>query len=118
VGRELVAVGRRAAGGSAAAIIATVGAALGCFRRDAVAFGIKDDEPARAFARAGGLEAGVAEKEMEHPSLAGVHGLEPEGLAGVVDLVDGSVSGIVESVRAGSLIAIHVEGDAIVVVGL
>ena len=55
---------------------------------------------------------------MEHAALAGVHGLEAEGLAGVFDLVDGVVGSVAEVGGAVSLIAVVVEGDAVVFVGL
>jgi hypothetical protein len=111
---DLVAVGRRAAAGASTALSVLVRA----LRGDAVALGIEDDETAGTFARAGSLEAGVAEKEMQHAALAGVHGLEAEGFAGVLDLVDGGVGGSAEGAGAGCLEAVGVEGDAIVVFGL
>ena len=86
-GRPLVAAGSGAAAGPVAAFSAAVGALGG----NAVAGWVKDDEAPRTFTGAGGLEAGFAEEEMEHAALAGVHGLEAEGLAGVLDLRNGFV---------------------------
>ena len=93
---DLVAIGGGAAAGPVAALRATVGA----LRRDAIAFGVEDDEAARTFAGAGGLQAGVAEEEMQHATLTGVHGLEAEGLAGVLDFLDGSVGCLAEGACA------------------
>ena len=114
MGAALVAAGGGALAGASAAVLAVVGALW----RNAVALRIEDDEAARAFAGAGGLEAGVAQEEVEHAALAGVHGLEAERLAGVFDLVDGSVGGIADGAGAGCLVAIGVEGDAVVILGL
>ena len=113
-GMLLVAAGGTAAGWSAAA----VGAVAGGLRGDAVALGIEDDEAAGSFAGAGGLEAGVAQEHVEHAALAGVHGLEAEGLAGVLDLIDSVVGGVAEGAGAGGFEAVGVEGDAVVVLGL
>jgi hypothetical protein len=55
---------------------------------------------------------------MEHAALARVHGLKAEGLTGVFDFVDGGVGGILESAGAGSLVAVGIEGNAIVIFGL
>ena len=75
--------------GGAAALGAAV--AAGGLGGDAVAFGVEDDEAAGTFAGAGGLEAGVAEEEVEHAAFAGIHGGKAEGLAGVVYAIDGVV---------------------------
>jgi len=97
-----------------AVVAAVVAGGLG---GNAVALGIEDDEAPRAFAGAGCLEARVAEEEVEHAALAGVHGREAEGLAGVFDLVDGVVGSVLESAGAGGLEAVGVEGDAVVIFG-
>ena len=55
---------------------------------------------------------------MQHAALAGVHGRETEGLAGVSYVRDSGGGGVAESTRARGLEAVGVEGDAIVVVGL
>jgi hypothetical protein len=110
----LVAAGWKLAAGSAAALRAIVGA----FRGDAIALGVEDDEAAWTFARAGRLQAGVAEEEMQHAALARVHGLEAEGLAGVLDFLYSSVSRGAKGAGTGGLEAVGVEGDAVVIVGL
>jgi len=116
---RLVAIGGGTAG-AAAVGVAGVGArgALGLFGGDAVAGWVENDESAGAFSGAGGLEAGVAEEEVKHSALAGVHGLEAEGLVSVFDLIDGRVGCVAYGAGAGGLVAVGIEGDAVVVIGL
>jgi hypothetical protein len=84
-------------------------------RRDLVALRIEDDGAARAFARAGRLKAGVFKEEVEHTALARVHGWEAEGLAGIVDLIDGVFCGVLKCCGTSGFVAVGVKGDAVVV---
>jgi hypothetical protein len=51
-------------------LVASLSAVVGALRGNAVAGWVEDYEATRTFTRARGLEAGLAEEEMEHAALA------------------------------------------------
>jgi hypothetical protein len=54
---------------------------------------------------------------VEHAALAGVHGREAEGLSSVVYCVDGVVCSVLQGAGTGGLVAVGIEGDAVVIFG-
>ena len=55
---------------------------------------------------------------MKETALAGGHGCEGEGLAGVADLLDGDLGGQLQLALAEDFEVVGVEGDAVVLLVL
>lgn len=80
-----------------------------------LAFGVKDDEAARAEAAGSGGQAGRAEGQVEQTALARVHRRKGIGAAGGADLFGGGFGDELELAVAEELEVFGVEGDAVVV---
>ena len=70
-----------------------------------------------AFACAGGLQAGVDQKQVQHAPLAGVHLGKVIRVAAFLDVVDGVFGVLAEVLGALGFEAVYVEGDAVVFAG-